>query len=274
MTNPSVTRYTNYFEHYNDESLDPFAGEYGPIMGTFRVSVARKAAPQVGLLYEQIFTTSKVQPRVYLLLTNDAQGAHIISVIHRPYRHIAPMRSAIAKLNVVLMGDMRGMLPPMLVYFPEDGFRHLGNLLVPTSASRDQAFADNRALQSFGPYDEDDAGTKLIATCPLIYLPPQFAPIALANLMMTPHKAWESIAGLIHMGNNAASKIDAMQPLLDWHRVACMHADTDIGEHCLLSKPPSYPHPLVPLLGMAIKTWLRCDLPRLIPGAGPDTSTT
>jgi hypothetical protein len=274
MINPSITRYANYFERYNDESLDPFAGEYGPVMATFRASVTRESATRAALLYKQVFTTSEVQPHMYLLLTNDVHGEHVISVLHCPYLHVAPMGSAIAKLDVALMGDMQGILPPTLVYFPEDGFQHLGNLLVPTSATLDQAFADNGALQSVGPYEDEDAGTELVATRPLIYLPPQFAPITLANPTMTPRKAWESIGGLIRTGNTAAAKIDAMQPLLDWLRVACTHADPALGEHRLLSKPPSYPHPPAPSLDMAIETRLRRDLPSLIPDAGPDTSTT
>jgi hypothetical protein len=82
------------------------------------------------------------------------------------------MGLAIAKLDVALMGDMRGMLPPTLVYFPEDSFRHLGNLLVPSAATLDQAFADDGALQSVGPYQDDDTGTETVATRPLMYLPP------------------------------------------------------------------------------------------------------
>jgi hypothetical protein len=45
---------------------------------------------------------------------------------------------------------------------------------------------------------------------------------------MTPHKAWESIGGLIHTGDNAIAQTDAMQPLLDWLRVACTNTGTDI----------------------------------------------
>jgi hypothetical protein len=274
MTATSVTRHSTYFERYNDDSLDPFQGDYGPVMATFRASVAREAATRATQLYEQVFTTSEVQPHVYLLLTSDISGAHVISVLHRPYRHVAPMGSAIAKLDVALMGDMRGMLPPTLVYFPEDGFQHLGNLLVPSAATLDQAFADDGALQSVGPYEDGDSGTETVATRSLVYLPPQYAPIALANPTMTPRKAWESIGGLIRTGDNAIAQTDAMQPLLDWLRVACTHADTDIADHRLLSEPPSYPHPPVPSLDLAVEARLRRDLPGLVPDSGPDTSTT
>jgi hypothetical protein len=38
MTGSTVTRYSNYFERYNDEALDPFGGNYGDLMATFRVA--------------------------------------------------------------------------------------------------------------------------------------------------------------------------------------------------------------------------------------------
>jgi hypothetical protein len=166
-------------------------------------------------LYEQVFTTTEVQPHAYLLLTQDSNGANIILVLHWPYQHVSHMGLTIAKLNVALMGDMRGMLPPTLVYFPDNGFKHIGNTLVPTSATLNQAFADNGALQEVRPYEEHDAGTEVVSTRPLMFIPPAYAPIALANPTMTPCQAWESIAGLIRTGDQAAKQIDAMQPLLN-----------------------------------------------------------
>jgi hypothetical protein len=124
------------------------------------------------------------------------------------------MGSAMEKLDVTLLGDIHGLLPPTLVYFPGNTFQHLGNLLVPTSATLDQAFANDGTLQSVRPFDSDDAGTEVISTHPLIFLPPKYAPIALANQTMTPHKAWESIAGLIRTGDHAAAQMTALQPLL------------------------------------------------------------
>jgi hypothetical protein len=38
MTDSTVTRYSNYFERYNDEALDPFGGNYGDLMATFRAA--------------------------------------------------------------------------------------------------------------------------------------------------------------------------------------------------------------------------------------------
>jgi hypothetical protein len=184
------------------------------------------------------------------------------------------MGSAVDKLDVALLGDMRGLLPPTLVYFPDNAFQHTGNLLVPTSATLDQAFADDGTLQSLGPFDSDDAGTEVIATRPLIFLPPKYAPIALANPTMTPRKAWESIGGLIRTGDHAAAQITALQPLLDWIRAACTHASLENGDHRLISEAPSYPHPPVPSLDRAIETRLKRDLPGIIPDSGPDTSTT
>jgi hypothetical protein len=188
---------------------------------------------------------------VYLLLTQNDGGESVILVLHRPYHHVAPMGSRVAKLDVAFLGDMRGLLPPTLVYFPEDGFTHTGNLCVPKPATLDQAFAEDSTVEAVGPYDKDKAASEIVATRPIIYLPPKYAPIALANPTMTARKAWESIAGLIRTGNDAEMQIQAMQPLLDWLRAACTLPDIAVGNHPLVSDPPSYPHPPVPSLDRA-----------------------
>jgi hypothetical protein len=274
MTDSTVTRYATYFQRYNDESLDPFAGDYGALMATFRASVGREVNQRASQLYEQVFTTSEVQPHVYLMLTMNGLGESIVSVLHRPYRHVAPMGSATAKLDVAFLGDMRGLLPPTLVYFPEDGFKHTGNLRVATPETLDQAFADDLTLQAVGPYEEDEPGASIVATRPIIYLPPKYAPIALANPTMTPRKAWESIAGLIRTGDDAAIQTQAMQPLLDWIRAACTNHDMELGDHRLISEAPSYPHPPVPSLDRAVESRLKQDLPGIIPDSGAHTNTT
>ena len=268
-----VTRYNTYFERYNDEGLDPFLGDYSNVMATFRASIGREANARPSQLYEQVFRTSEVQPHVYLMLTRNEGGQPIISVLHRPYRHVAPMGSPVDKLDIALMGDMRGLLPPTVVYFPEDGFAHSGNLLVPKPETLDQAFAEDPSLQGVGPYAADEAGTDTIATRPIIYLPPKYAPIALANPTMTPRKAWESIAGLIRTGDDANVQVQAMQPLLDWIRAACTQP-AENTDHALTSEAPSYPHPPVPSLDRAVEARLKLDLPGIVPDTGPQTSTT
>jgi hypothetical protein len=271
MTNSTVTRYSNYFERYNDAALDPFEGNYGDLMATFRTSIGREPNARANQLYEQVFVTSEVQPHIYLMLTQDVQQTPTIPVLHRPYCHVAPMGSPVTKLDVAFLGDMRGLLPPTVVYFPEDGFRHTGNILVPKPETLDQAFAEDSTLEAVGPYEPDEPGTDNVATRPIIYLPPKFAPIALANPTMTPRKAWESIAGLIRTGDDADVQVQAMQPLLDWIRAACTNC---IDDHRLVSEAPSYPHPPVPSLDRAIEARLKRDLPGIVPDTGPQTSTT
>jgi hypothetical protein len=181
------------------------------------------------------------------------------------------MGSPVTKLYVAFLGDMRGLLPPMVVYFPEDGFGRTGNLLVPKPKTLDQAFAKDSTLKAVGPYAQDEPGTDNVATRPIIYLPPKFAPIALANPTMTPRKAWESIAGLIRTGDDAKVQIQALQPLLDWIRAAC----TNLGDdHGLVSEAPNYPHPPVPSLDCAVEARLKHDLSGIVPNTGPQTSTT
>ena len=147
-----------------------------------------------------------------------------------------------------------------------------GNLLVPKPETLDQEFAKDTTLRAAGPYQQDKPGMHNVATRPIIYLPPKFAPIALANPTMTQYKAWESIVGLICTGNDAKVHIQAMQPLLNWIRAAC----TNLGEdHSFVSEAPSYPHPPVPLLeDCAVEAPLKQDLPGIVPDTGPQTSTT
>ena len=131
MADTSATRYASYFNRYNDEAQDPFTGDYGNVMNAFTASTGRETATKANQLYEQVFTTTEVQPHIYLMLTQNDGGDSIVSVLHRPYRHVAPMGSRVPKLDVAFLGDMKGLLPPTLVYFPDAGFKHTGNLRVP-----------------------------------------------------------------------------------------------------------------------------------------------
>jgi hypothetical protein len=85
-------------------------------MATVPTSVGREPNARAHQLYEQVFVTSKVQHHIYLMLTQDVQGNSIISVLYWSYRHVAPMGSPVTKLNVAFLGDIRRLLPPMVVY--------------------------------------------------------------------------------------------------------------------------------------------------------------
>jgi hypothetical protein len=111
-----------------------------------------------------------------------------------------PMGLSVAKLDVAFLGDMQGLLPLTMVYFPEDSFGHTWNLLMPKPDTLNQAFAGDTALEAIGPYEEDEPSTDTVATWSIIYLPPKDAPITVANPTLTPRKAWESVAGLIRTG--------------------------------------------------------------------------
>ncbi len=60
MTDSTVTPCSSYFECYNNEALDPFAGSYKNLMATFCVSIGREPNARARQLYEQLFVTSKV----------------------------------------------------------------------------------------------------------------------------------------------------------------------------------------------------------------------
>jgi hypothetical protein len=174
-----ITPQSTYFSRYNDEAADPCNGDYTAVMAIFHASVGREPVARSVQIYEQVYTTAEVQPHLYLMMTQGMSGSPVMTVLHRPNRHVAPMGSTVAKLDVTFMGDMRGLLPPTLVFFLHDAFKHTGTHRVPNPETLDQAFAGDPNLQAVGPYDEDDAGSDTIVSRPMVFLPPSLGAIAL-----------------------------------------------------------------------------------------------
>lgn len=189
-----------------------------------------------------------------------------------PHHHIGRMGTNANKQDVVFLGDMRGLLPPNLIYFPEDAFARTGSLTVPRAEVLDQAFADNPRCTVVGPYDDDDPGTEVLAPRRMMYLPPKYAPIALAHPNLTAREAWEKLGGIILSGGGAEDRIVEARPLLTWLRIAC--TVNGVGSYPLLSEAPSFPHPPILALDLSIETQLKRDLPGLVTPAGPDSGTT
>lgn len=71
---------------------------------------------------------------------------------------------------------------------PTDVFTHSGNIVVPKAEIIDQSFAEDSAVAMVGPFSDGDKGMEVIATRMMMYLPPQYASIALANPVMTPKR--------------------------------------------------------------------------------------
>jgi hypothetical protein len=139
----STTPYLTYSECYNNEALYPFSEDYCAVMSAFQATTGREAATRATALYEQVFATSEVQPHIYLMLTQDAAGEPALSVVHHPHCHIGRMGTNENKQDVAFLGDMRGLLPPNVIYFPEETSVHSGSLTVPRAEMLDQAFADS-----------------------------------------------------------------------------------------------------------------------------------
>lgn len=105
----------------------------------------------------------------------------------------------------------------------------------------------------------------------MMFLPPQYASVALASPVMTPREAWEKIGGLIRTGKGSNERIIAYQPLLTWLAVAC--TEDTVGESLLATDLPAYPHPTIPALDRAIDARLKLDLPGLHKQAEPQSGT-
>jgi hypothetical protein len=153
-------------------------------MSTFQATTGREAADRATALSEQVFATSKLQPHIYLMLKQDTEGEPTFSIDHRPHRHIGRMGTNANKQYVAFLGDMmRGLLSPNVIYFPKEALMHMGSLTVPRAEGLDQAFADDPTSIVVGPYDDNEAGTEVIATRRMMYLPTKEA---LAHPNLTP----------------------------------------------------------------------------------------
>ncbi len=62
-----------------------------------------------------------------------------------------PMGLSVAKLDVAFLGDIQGLLPLTMVYFPADSFGHTGNLPMPKPDTLHPAFSGDPASESIRP---------------------------------------------------------------------------------------------------------------------------
>ena len=91
------------------------------MMSHFRGRTAGDSAGHSTTLLNQLMAGSEIQPLPFLMLT--LEGNHpVVSVIHRPHRHVGLLGSGTGTMDLAFLGDTVEEMPPLLVTFPPDAF--------------------------------------------------------------------------------------------------------------------------------------------------------
>ncbi|MHA7856415.1 hypothetical protein [Marinobacter shengliensis] len=107
---------------------------------------------------------------------------------------------------------------------------------VPTNDTAAQLLAQAPAPSHFGPFDANDAGTKLIRTRRTMYVPPAYVGLFLGQ-ELEPVVAYSRLVGVA----TADGRLDALAPLVDWLALASTHQAQDQGHSVLARNYPSVP---------------------------------
>lgn len=212
----------SYAELYQSPDTDVFQGNYSACLATFASRPNRERASTASTMATNVLLKAEVQPHAYLTI-NYYEDDPMVTLIHRIFSFHPPMGAQGESLHFAFVGDVQGGMPPTVVTFPNELFRHTGSIRVPDETTLAAAFAGTTDT-TVGPYQDTDAGTAALGTRAGMYLPPKFVSAMLAKDNYTPREAWELLTPLITAdGNDPAtpSTVAGYQPLLDWLRAAC-----------------------------------------------------
>jgi hypothetical protein len=234
-------RYKSYAERYADNERDPFKKQFAGIMGHFQApTTGAEKTSTMNKIERGVWDTIETQPHAYLALAGDVdKGDDIrVYVYHRPTKLVPPLGSNREVEHYVFAGDVVRHHAPTTIYWPEEAFKKSAQVTVPSGGILDAAFAADQDLDIVGPFNDGEAGTEVVCTRPLMYLPPPYISAALAHSPMTARKAWEIIGGSIRTDPEAERLTKELKPLLDWLKVACTRTPLPgIGPENLLSYP-------------------------------------
>jgi hypothetical protein len=238
----SMRRFKTYSEKFSDPASDPFGGDYSGIMKLFATKTSiRRSASTSQIISNRVFATAGVQAHAFLHLSLTVDKP-TITVLHTPITLVQPMGSSTPDEYVILMGDQRGVSPPLTVYMPDDAFKQVSNVRVPKIETITAALADP-TVEELGPYEASDVGTEVVSTSHMMYLPPNYVAAALATPFLTPRQAWEVIGAKITSNPNIET-VGHLAPLVDWLRVALVNDPTESPSIMVALDPPTYPYPL------------------------------
>jgi hypothetical protein len=256
----SASSYASYFQRYEDASLDPFKGAYRNVLETFVARTTRESAAVSSKLMSRVLATTEIQPHAYLLLHAPQGDEPFVTMVHRPFTITPLLGDTQIEEAYCFLGDVSEMIPPQVAFFPSDAFEACGNVRVPMEEVLDSAITEEDPI--CGPYEEGVAGTEVVATRRMMYLPHRFVTLAMAHSRMTPYEAWNLIGGAIRSDaddTETASSIEDYRVLLDWLRVACTYATAGV---LATAYTESLTFPVLDVnLRNKIKQVLRADVP-------------
>lgn len=161
-----VTQYTSYIHCYSDKTLDPHCRDYQALYQEFAAPTdGYDSANKAALLRNMIIKQSELEPQAYLMLTQGLTDVlPNISVVHQAYTY-QPRNGAASQLTTIaFLGDVHGQVPPTAIHFPTNAFIRVPNVRFPTNDVLDQMLAEDPTTKIVGPFAEDKAGTKAVAT--------------------------------------------------------------------------------------------------------------
>lgn len=263
----TTPNHSNYGHLYGDDTLDPLEGDYANVMSMFTTT---STSPRESEIYKAVFQTTDVQPHIYLLYTEDSQYGYV-SVVHRLYRFTSPLGSQIPPADVCLLGDVEESTLPLMVKFPEHAFERTGEVEVYTAAGMDAAFAADPDLNFVGDFEEHEPETETVNTRRLMFLPPKYAKVILAQPRCSPRQAWAVLGGMIRAASPQEQTV--MKPVLDWLRVSCTAHTMDGGSPKTKVDTPNAIVPPIAALSRRVTRMIHRDLPGWNQATGSDSTT-
>ena len=278
----SAVSYRTFATRYaNTDATDVFQGAYASVLSKFKSRVGCESNATSTKILEKVFCTANVQPHAYLCLSfaGETLEEAVVTVLHTPFNVTPPMGTSKKTLNLFFHGEVAHDQPPMAVLVPDNAFMATNLVGIPDSVVLDGNIKDPTNLL-VGPFREDDAGTTVVTTRCLMYLPPKFIPLGLSQPSFSPREAWEILGNAIRqdaLAEGATTTLDEYAPVLTWLSTACTRILSPEGDDNLANtlrdlEVPSPPFPLTPAITAAAQQVVQRDLPGLSQVSAPAVS--
>ena len=255
---------TSYESFYRSDQADVYDGNYLGLMNAFKVAGTVQGAESVANerreLLSGILQTRELPQAVVTLLPSD----HKLLLVHRLYYFPKPMGNNEAKdweeKVVGFVGDVMGTQLPQAVMLDVEVFGALPAAVrvLKTIAVR-VAMENNPTMDNFPPVSDlvlpenyDEVRTRY-AMC----VPPKYVNVLMGR-RLTPREGFLEIERAVRENNDE----EAMQPLLDWLRIAVTRGgvETTANSRVTLTHSPGVPM-VTPELADKLQRLVRGDLP-------------
>ena len=241
---PTTTR--NFLDYYNDPANDPYSGQYANIMAEYHVPVNNQNVQTPQALANRAFqSASQGTPISFIMLSvpaNAAPGVFGQLVLLHQVANFYPVVGMPAHQwsdhAFAFKGDLvQGQLPS--VDF-DSTFLHQANgqlHVCPTADSLAVMLAGDPAVTMVGPFANGEAGTELVRTRRVMYVPPRYLSIFLCA-DLSPRVGYERLLAATTANNDNVT----CEPLLQWMRLAMTMSAANTAS-MLAHAPPTVPLP-------------------------------